>query len=87
MAKKKSIKDFVGPVAVTPSIRKQSSIDGTRKLDDEGAGLQIDTKYGTLYLDKKKKTLNLILETQKNLLQNIKGYLMIKNLRWEIVLE
>jgi hypothetical protein len=56
MTKKKSIKDFIGPVAVTPSIRKQSSIDGTRKLDDEGAGLQIDTKYGTLYLDKNKNT-------------------------------
>jgi hypothetical protein len=56
MAKKKSIKDFIGPVAVSPSIRKQSSIDGTRKLDDEGAGLQIDTKYGTLYLDKNKNT-------------------------------
>jgi hypothetical protein len=56
MAEKKSIKDFIGPVAVSPSIRKQSSIDGTRKSDDQGVGLQIDTKYGTLYLDKNKNT-------------------------------
>jgi hypothetical protein len=44
---KKSIKDVIGPVVVTPSIRKQSSMDGTAKVDDEGAGLQIDTKFGT----------------------------------------
>jgi hypothetical protein len=53
---KKSIKDVIGPVAVTPSIRKQSSIDGTTKLDDEGLGLQIDTKYGTVNLTKSKNT-------------------------------
>jgi hypothetical protein len=56
MTKKKSKKDFIGPVAVTPSIKKQSSIDGTRKLDDEGAGLQIDTKFGTFNLNKNKNT-------------------------------
>jgi hypothetical protein len=53
---KKSIKDVIGPVAVTPSIRKQSSIDGTTKLDDEGAGLQIDTKFGTFNITKNKNT-------------------------------
>ena len=53
---KKSIKDVIGPVAVTPSIRKQSSIDGTTKLDDEGAGLQIDTKFGTFNITKSKNT-------------------------------
>jgi hypothetical protein len=51
---KKSIKDVIGPVAVTPSIRKQSSIDGTAKLDDEGSGLQIDTKFGTFNITKSK---------------------------------
>jgi hypothetical protein len=33
MSEKKSIKDVIGPVAVTPSITKQSSMDGTTKLD------------------------------------------------------
>lgn len=53
---KKSIKDVIGPVAVTPSIRKQSSVDGIAKLDDEGKGLQIDTKFGTFNITKSKNT-------------------------------
>jgi hypothetical protein len=53
---KKSIKDVIGPVVVTPSIGKQSSMDGTAKVDDEGAGLQIDTKFGTFNITKSKNT-------------------------------
>jgi hypothetical protein len=31
MSDKKSLKDLIGPVAVTPSITKQSSVDGHYK--------------------------------------------------------
>ena len=49
-------KSIFGPVAVTPSITKQSSMDGTTKIDEEGAGLNIDTKYGNFNLSKSKNT-------------------------------
>jgi hypothetical protein len=55
MASKKE-KSFFGPVSVTPSITKQSSMDGTTKIDDEGAGLLIGTKYGNLNISKNKNT-------------------------------
>tara|TARA_B110000503_G_scaffold124821_1_gene191745 strand:+ start:39 stop:455 length:417 start_codon:yes stop_codon:yes gene_type:complete len=55
MASKKE-KSIFGPVSVTPSITKQSSMDGTTKIDDEGAGLLIGTKYGNLNISKNKNT-------------------------------
>ena len=45
MPAKKSLKELIGPVAVTPSVTKQSSMDGTTKIDNEGAGVRIGTKY------------------------------------------
>jgi hypothetical protein len=36
MSEKKSLKDLIGPIEVTPSVTKQSSIDGTTKIDNEG---------------------------------------------------
>ena len=52
----KKEKSIFGPVSVTPSITKQSSMDGTTKIDDEGAGLLIGTKYGNLNISKNKNT-------------------------------
>ena len=53
---KKSLKDLIGPVAVTPSITKQSSVDGTTKIDNEGAGVRVSTKYGNINISKNKNT-------------------------------
>jgi hypothetical protein len=55
MASKKE-KSIFGPVSVTPSITKQSSVDGTTKIDNEGAGLRVGTKYGNLNISKNKNT-------------------------------
>jgi hypothetical protein len=56
MSEKKSLKDLIGPIEVTPSVTKQSSIDGTTKIDNEGAGLRVGTKYGNLNISKNKNT-------------------------------
>ena len=53
---KKSLKDLIGPVEVTPSITKQSSVDGTTKIDNEGAGVRVSTKYGNINISKNKNT-------------------------------
>jgi hypothetical protein len=53
MSEKKSLKDLIGPIEVTPSVTKQSSVDGTTKIDNEGAGLRVGTKYGNLNISKK----------------------------------
>jgi hypothetical protein len=55
MSEKKSLKDLIGPIEVTPSVTKQSSIDGTTKIDNEGVGLRVGTKYGNLNISKNKK--------------------------------
>ena len=56
MPAKKSLKELIGPVAVTPSVTKQSSMDGTTKIDNEGAGLRIGTKYGNINISKNTNT-------------------------------
>ena len=57
MAEKKSkkkgkLKEFIGPVAVTPNVRKQETIDGKNKSSNTGVGITLDTKFGTITLDK-----------------------------------
>jgi hypothetical protein len=50
--KKSKLKEFIGPVAITPSVRKQDTIDGKNKSSNTGGGITFDTKYGTITLDK-----------------------------------
>ena len=50
--KKSKLKEFIGPVAITPSVRKQDTIDGKNKSSNTGGGITLDTKYGTITLDK-----------------------------------
>jgi membrane protein involved in colicin uptake len=84
---KKSLKDLIGPVAVTPSITKQSSVDGTTKIDNEGAGVRVGTKYGNINISKNKiHKLILKIHLEKVTPLNIKVYLMIKNLKLEKIL-
>jgi hypothetical protein len=54
MADKKIIKKIIGPVAVTPELRKQESVDGDVKTSEKGGGVRVDTKYGYITLDKDK---------------------------------
>ena len=54
MADKKIIKKIIGPVAVTPELRKQESVDGDVKTSETGGGVRVDTKYGYITLDKDK---------------------------------
>ena len=56
MADKKIIKKIIGPVAVTPELRKQESVDGDVKTSEKGGGVRVDTKYGYITLDKDKVT-------------------------------
>jgi hypothetical protein len=88
MSEKKSLKDLIGPIEVTPSVTKQSSIDGTTKIDNEGAGLRVGTKYGNLNISKNKiHNLTLKIHLEKVTLLNIKELLMIKNLKLEKILD
>ena len=50
--KKSKLKEFIGPVAITPSVRKQDTIDGKNKSSSTGGGITLDTKFGTITLDK-----------------------------------
>jgi len=50
--KKSKLKEFIGPVAVTPNVRKQETIDGKNKSSNTGGGITLDTKFGTITLDK-----------------------------------
>ena len=56
MADKKIIKKIIGPVAVTPELRKQESVDVDVKTSEKGGGVRVDTKYGYITLDKDKVT-------------------------------
>ena len=50
--KKSKLKEFIGPVAITPNVRKQETIDGKNKSSNTGGGITLDTKFGTITLDK-----------------------------------
>ena len=54
--KKSKLKEFIGPVEVTPKLRKQENIDGKNKSSSQGGGITIGTKFGTITLDKDKST-------------------------------
>jgi len=46
------VKNKIGPVQVSPSVTKQSSVEGKIKSDVTSGGLGIGTKYGNLNLRK-----------------------------------
>ena len=56
MANKKTIKEFMGPVTVTPEVRQQDRVDRDGKTSEKGGGVRVDTKYGYITLDKDKVT-------------------------------
>ena len=56
MANKKTIKEFMGPVTVTPEVRQQDRVDRDGKTSEKGCGVRVDTKYGYITLDKDKVT-------------------------------
>ena len=56
MSSLKKLKDLIGPVAVTPSVTKQSQITGTGKLDTQGTGVTIEGKFGSINLNKGRVT-------------------------------